>query len=262
MNTNNVSTGKPRIGGAVFRAPLGTPLPTSATEALDPAFLELGYVSDEGLKNKNSSETETVKDWGGNPVLSINKGKTDEFTAKLIESLNPNVLGTVYGDNNVEVDLEAGTIHVRASTDEMADQSYVFDVIMRGGALKRTVIAQASLGETGDIVYKNNEPVGYEITLKAMEVNGSTHEEYIQLPKGDKAAISLDNEALEIAIGQTSQLIAATNPAGGLVVWGSSDPAVAAVNPSGLITAKTEGSAVITANYGGLTAACTVTVTG
>ena len=33
-NANNVTAGKPKIGGAVYRAPKGTTLPTDATSAL------------------------------------------------------------------------------------------------------------------------------------------------------------------------------------------------------------------------------------
>ena len=35
---SNVTAGKPKIGGAVFRAALGSTLPTDATTALDAAF--------------------------------------------------------------------------------------------------------------------------------------------------------------------------------------------------------------------------------
>ena len=34
-NVENVTTGKPKVGGAVYRAPVGTTLPTDATTALN-----------------------------------------------------------------------------------------------------------------------------------------------------------------------------------------------------------------------------------
>ena len=46
----NVSTGKPSKSGAIFFAPLGTSLPTSADETKDAAFVALGYVSEDGLR--------------------------------------------------------------------------------------------------------------------------------------------------------------------------------------------------------------------
>ena len=39
-NKANVTTGKPKVGGAVFRAPVGTTLPTDASTALNSAFKE------------------------------------------------------------------------------------------------------------------------------------------------------------------------------------------------------------------------------
>ena len=43
-DATKVSVGKPKVSGAVHWAPLGTSLPTSATAALNAAFVELGYV--------------------------------------------------------------------------------------------------------------------------------------------------------------------------------------------------------------------------
>lgn len=48
----NVTTAKPKIDGAIYSAPKGTPLPTDAKTALNVAFKPLGYISDDGLKNK------------------------------------------------------------------------------------------------------------------------------------------------------------------------------------------------------------------
>ena len=57
-NVNYVSAAKPKVAGAIYRAPLGTTLPTDATTALDSGFKALGYVSNEGMTNANSSDTE------------------------------------------------------------------------------------------------------------------------------------------------------------------------------------------------------------
>ena len=46
-NASNVSAGKPKVAGAVYRAPKGTTLPTDATTALASAFVDMGYVSEE-----------------------------------------------------------------------------------------------------------------------------------------------------------------------------------------------------------------------
>lgn len=53
-NAQNVSVAKPKVGGAVFVAPVGTDLPTDATTALNAAYQNVGYISEDGVVNTNS----------------------------------------------------------------------------------------------------------------------------------------------------------------------------------------------------------------
>ena len=137
----NVSAGKPKVGGAIFAAPVGTSLPTSATEELNEAFKSLGYCSDDGLTNSTSLETEKIKAWGGDTVLIINKSKDDTFKWKLIEAKNKEVLAYVYGDDNVSGTLETG-LKVKVNSSDVPERSIVIDMIMRGDTLKRIVIVR------------------------------------------------------------------------------------------------------------------------
>lgn len=178
----NVTTGKPSVSGAIWRAALGSTLPTDATTALDAAFKCLGYVSEDGLTNDNSPESDTVKAWGGDTVLTLQTEKPDTFTYTLIEAINIDVLKSVYGDDNVSGTLTTG-ITVRANSDEQESSAYVIETLMKGGVLKRIVIPNATLSELDTITYKDDEAVGYGVTLTAMPGgftgDNDTHKEYI-----------------------------------------------------------------------------------
>lgn len=181
----NVSVGKPKIAGAVYCAPKGSTLPTDATTALDAAFKALGYVSEDGVTNTNSPETETIKAWGGDVVLTTLTGKADQFKLTLIESLNTDVLKAVYGSSNVSGSTAAG-LSVRANSTMPAASAWVIEMILTGNIAKRIVIPEAQIAEIGDIVYKDSEAIGYELTLNALPCaglnDGDTHIEYIKAP--------------------------------------------------------------------------------
>lgn len=185
-DVKNVTSAQPDIAGAIYRAPLGTAVPNNAYSDLDPAFKNLGYVSDDGLTNSNSPETETKKAWGGATILTSQTGRPDTLKYKLVEALNVEVLKSVYGDNSVTGVLDTG-ITVDANNKQLSGACYVVDMVLKDDSLKRIVIPNATLTSLGDVVYKDGEIVGYEVTLTALpDENGSTHKEYIISAEGAK----------------------------------------------------------------------------
>jgi hypothetical protein len=177
-DVSNVTAGKPNISGAIYYAPLGTTLPASTSDSVS-SFTELGYASEDGVTNTNSPDTEVLRAWGGDAVLTVQNSKDDTFQLKLIEALNEDVLKAVYGSTNVSSTTEG--FKVEATAEEAEANSWVIDMVMRDNTAKRIVIPNAKVTEVGDIVYADNEAVGYELTLTCMpDEDGVNHYEYFK----------------------------------------------------------------------------------
>lgn len=179
-NAANVTAGKPRVGGSIYLAAVGTALPTNASSTLSTdSWKCLGYASEDGVTNSNSPESDVVKAWGGDTVLNLQTSKDDTFAFKLIEAMNEDVLKAVYGASNVSSVNDV--ITVKANSAIADSYSWVIDMVLKNNVLKRFVIPNASITELGDIAYTDSDAVGYEITLTAVpDALGNTHYEYIE----------------------------------------------------------------------------------
>ena len=178
-NAEYVTAGKPKKGGAIFRAPLSTPLPTNATDPLDDAFENVGYISEDGVTNSNSPTAEDLKAWGGDTVLSLQTAKPDTFKFGMLETMNKSTLSTVYGDENVSGDLEEG-LTIVANSNDMKEYAYVIEMALKNNVVKRIVIPDAKISAIDDITYKDGGAVAYNITLTAIpDIDNNTHYEYL-----------------------------------------------------------------------------------
>lgn len=179
-NAGNVQIGKPNIAGGIWKGGMNATLPTSATTAVDEAsFACIGYCSEDGVTNSSSISTQDIKAWGGDIVASPLTEKKDTFKFKMIESGNTDVLKLVHGDENVSGALATG-ITVKANAADKTNHKFIIDLQVSNTVLKRITIPAGKITEIGDVVYKDGEAVGYEVTITAFpDTEGNTHYEYI-----------------------------------------------------------------------------------
>lgn len=183
-NKENVAIGKPKVGGAVHVAPAGTTFPTDAVTALDTAFVNLGYASEDGLTNANSASVETIHAWGKDIVFT-KEGDAETYSWTLIEVLDENVQKFIRGSDNVTVaDTGAMSIHVKRASEraQLEEHVIVVEMILHRRAV-RHVIPRGVITEVGEVTYKDDDTVGYKVTVTALpDETGTTHYEYFAAP--------------------------------------------------------------------------------
>lgn len=175
-NVQNVTAGKPKVGGAISVAPLTATLPTDAETALT-GFASLGYVSEDGLTQGVTRDSEAIKAWGGDTVMTTQTDFALTYQFTLIEVLNADVRKVVFGDDNVSGDLATG-LTTLINSKELPAKAYVIDMILNGN-LDRIVIPNGKVTEIGDTVFSDGEPVGFEVTITALpDQSGNCSYEY------------------------------------------------------------------------------------
>ena len=177
-DTSTVSVGKANKTGAAFSAIAGTDIPTDATTDLGESFTNHGYVGVDGLTNTTERETSDIKAWGGDIVLTPVNSFKETYQLTLIQSLDADTLKAVYGSSNVTA--TSKKITVTHGSVELEHRAWVFEVLLSGGGVKRICIPDGQITEIGDVVYKDDQEIGYAITITAFpDADGNTSYEYI-----------------------------------------------------------------------------------
>ena len=178
MDAQNVSFGKPKAVGGVWIAPKGTTLPTDGTTALAGAYVNMGYISEDGYVQSIETDTEEIKAWGGDVVLTAQSSYKETHTVNFIET-NTNTLKAIYGAANVTE--AGGKITVNAKSTPLDECVVVIELALTGGRVKRVVIPHATIADrSGDITYSDSEAVVYPAKFSAApDASGNYHIEYI-----------------------------------------------------------------------------------
>lgn len=191
-NVSDVRVGAPEQSttGAIKHAPLGTTLPTlesisTSGVVLDNAFTGNEYVSEDGLTLSPSMSTSDIKDWSGAVVRKLLESFDGTLSWTMI-STDENALKISFGDDYVTKNaatISHGT-QLRASLGAHLpdEQSWVF-LMKDGDARIVIVVPDGQITEVGDVTFKANEAVGWNVTLSCYP-DSAGHSIYIMTDDG------------------------------------------------------------------------------
>ena len=177
-DASNVSFGKPKATGAVYIAPSGTTLPTDGTTALAAAYKSMGYISEDGYVQSIETDTEEVKAWGGDTVLTAQSSYSETHTVNFIET-KLDTLKAIYGSSNVTEANNLITVH--STGKELDECVLVIEIALTGGRVRRIVVPRAKLVDrSGDITFADSDAIAYPAKFAASpHSNGDYHIEFI-----------------------------------------------------------------------------------
>ena len=173
-SSRNVAVGKPdlAVSGGLLVAPLGTPRPTSHTDAFDAAYVSVGYLSADGVTESSERSTEVIRAWGGDKVRTVQTEYGTTLSLTLIESRRAEALRLVFGDDNVAV--ENGTVTVKRNSKVLPHRQFII-AMLDGENSSHLDVGYGQVTEVGDITYVDGEAISYELTISCdPDDNGDT----------------------------------------------------------------------------------------
>lgn len=159
-------------GGQAFIAPLGTALPTAAGTALDPAFLDLGYWSVDGLTVNTANEVTALPAFQEiDPIRRIRTGR--EFSVSF-QLLQHNEITTPFAHGGGTIADEGGgefSFEPPEAEDQLDEVALVLDLVdgVRG---MRLVIPRGSTSGEIEETFVRGEFATMPVTFNAIKAEG------------------------------------------------------------------------------------------
>jgi hypothetical protein len=158
--------------GRVYVAPTSTPLPTDESETLDSDFVDLGYLTEDGITVSPSMSVESVQPWQS--FYSVREIVTSRELTLGFELLQFNADTTVlaFGGGTVTEESSGHYKMVPPSPETVDKRACVVDW-SDGDKQYRLVVPVCMVSEGGEFSLSRTAPATLAVTLKALGVDGS-----------------------------------------------------------------------------------------
>jgi len=160
---SEVLVGSPATGtGGILTAPLGTALPGGVNATPNVAFVDAGYIGDDGVTITENRETTDVFAWGGSKVRVVQSSHSLQISFPLLETTEDSV-SLVRGADNVSSTADGFKAEVTA--DVLPHRAFIIDA-QDGERGVRIEISDGQIISVGDQVLVHSDATRYEVTVE------------------------------------------------------------------------------------------------
>lgn len=140
--------------------------PKDAKSALNQAlgFKPAGFIGEDGVTKTVDRSTEKIKDWNKDTVIVVETDHNVVVKLTFLEAKNPDVLAAVYGKDNVTA--TGSSVQIADSAGELPHFSLVGELNCGEGKSGRIFIPDAQVTSVGDLTFKKDDVVRYEVELE------------------------------------------------------------------------------------------------
>lgn len=155
--------------GAIFSAPLGTTVPTNATATLDAAFVDSGYVSEDGLSFTPEISTTDINEWNGSLVRRIKETFNGTLSWAHLET-NEQSLKNAFGEDAVTATAatqsHGNQLSVAIAGDLPAAKAWVFK-LKDGDNRMLIVVPNGQVTGVEEVSFTSSDAITWGVTLSA-----------------------------------------------------------------------------------------------
>ncbi|MCZ9635158.1 Ig domain-containing protein [Rhodococcus sp. BH5] len=196
-STKTYVANPPLDSGVLYSAPLGTTLPTTTYEELEPEFLanDYGEIGDSGFSISRTKSITKIRKFGGGISRPVTTETDNTVKITLNDANDPVVLRAINGAANVvehPADEHGRQITVYQTADDLPIESWVINSI-DGDTAKRHVIEKGQIIEIAEVQNVHNALTQYQITIQVYETEANG--------RRGVNVIEIINDATKAAVG-------------------------------------------------------------
>lgn len=153
-------------GGAVFYAPKGTPLPETWDEELNAAFQPVGILSEDGLTEGLSVDTNKIKGWPGGMTVRVTNTSTEKTIGFTMLENSPLAAKLYWGADDPVVAGTGARIDIPSAIG-VVEGTFVLEK-HDGDTVERRCLELGQVSERGDQEANSEDAAGKEVTLESV----------------------------------------------------------------------------------------------